>query len=167
MEVTIMRKGQGSLEYLLILAAILAVAVVVVVVANSMLSAPQQQTEVQQEKYAAAMAGFELIGYDQMFAGTLETAPESVIYEEITYQKDDRILYTSQLPAPTPMFTLNNLPFVKFEDDGHISFGLQISTSKTASIFSNGMKSPAFGSQSGGEGGGPSGYRYIMYYAST
>ncbi len=55
-----MEKGQGSLEYLLILAAILAIAVVVVVVANSMLSSPQQQSKVQQDRYACSLSGIEL-----------------------------------------------------------------------------------------------------------
>ena len=55
-----MKKGQGSLEYLLILAAILAIAVVVVVVANSMLSSPQQQSKVQQDRYACSLSGIEL-----------------------------------------------------------------------------------------------------------
>ena len=55
-----MKKGQGSLEYLLILAAILAIAVVVVVVANSMLSAPQSQSKVQQDRYACSLQGIEL-----------------------------------------------------------------------------------------------------------
>ena len=55
-----MKKGQGSLEYLLILAAILAIAVVVVVVANSMLSSPQQQSKIQQDRYACSLQGIEL-----------------------------------------------------------------------------------------------------------
>ncbi|MFC2174662.1 class III signal peptide-containing protein [archaeon] len=58
-----MKKGQGSLEYLLILAAILAIAVVVVVVANSLLSAPQQQTKLGEDKYTCSLQGIELVGY--------------------------------------------------------------------------------------------------------
>ena len=58
-----MRKGQGSLEYLLILAAILAIAVVVVVVANSLLSSPQQQTKIGEDKYACSLQGIELVAY--------------------------------------------------------------------------------------------------------
>ena len=55
-----MKKGQGSLEYLLILAAILAIAVVVVVVANSMLQSPQQQSKIQQDRYTCSLQGIEL-----------------------------------------------------------------------------------------------------------
>jgi len=58
-----MKKGQGSLEYLLILAAILAIAVVVVVVANSLLSSPQQQTKIGEDKYACSLQGIELVAY--------------------------------------------------------------------------------------------------------
>ncbi len=66
-----MEKGQGSLEYLLILAAILAIAVVVVVVANSMLQAPQSQSKLQQDKYACSLQGIELVGYTEI--GTVST----------------------------------------------------------------------------------------------
>lgn len=61
-----MKKGQGSLEYLLILAAILAIAVVVVVVANSMISAPTEQADLNQDKYECAIVGIELTDYTKI-----------------------------------------------------------------------------------------------------
>ncbi len=75
----VMRRAQGSLEYLLILAAILAIAVVVVIVATSLLSNPQSQTEISQAKYEAALQGVEFIGYDSVFDGTLATAPLQIV----------------------------------------------------------------------------------------
>jgi len=58
-----MKKGQGSLEYLLILAAILAIAVVVVVVANSLMSAPQTQAKVGEDQYRCSLQQIELTSY--------------------------------------------------------------------------------------------------------
>lgn len=58
-----MKKGQGSLEYLLILAAILAIAVVVIVVANSMIGTPQKTADLNKDKYECSMKGIELIDY--------------------------------------------------------------------------------------------------------
>jgi len=60
-----MKRGQGSLEYLLILAAILAIAVVVVLVANAMLGQPSEAAAIQQDKYNLAIQGFEIKGYDK------------------------------------------------------------------------------------------------------
>ncbi len=60
-----MKRAQGSLEYLLIFAAVLAIAVVIVLVANSLLGSPQEATEVQQDKYSFAVNGFEVNGYDK------------------------------------------------------------------------------------------------------
>ncbi len=65
-----MKKGQGSLEYLLILAAILAIAVVVVVVANSLLAAPQEQTQINEDKYGCSLQGIELVNYNSAFGST-------------------------------------------------------------------------------------------------
>jgi hypothetical protein len=59
-----MKKGQGSLEYLLILAAILAIAVVVVVVANSLLGSPKAQADISSDKYGCITNHIELIGYN-------------------------------------------------------------------------------------------------------
>ena len=65
-----MRKGQGSLEYLLILAAILAIAVVVVVVAQSMLNPAKSSAEVTEDKFNCATAGIELLDYSEAYGGT-------------------------------------------------------------------------------------------------
>ncbi len=80
-----MKRGQGSLEYLLILAAILAIAVVVVLVANSLLSAPAGQTQVQEGEYACAISGIELRGYDSVYAGAasiVETGPSAITFTD-------------------------------------------------------------------------------------
>jgi hypothetical protein len=77
-------RGQGSLEYLLILAAILAIAVVVVLVANSMLGAPGDARIVEQDKYNFAVNGWEVRGYDRLLdlAGGETPGFELVIGEE-------------------------------------------------------------------------------------
>ncbi|MBN3037244.1 MAG: hypothetical protein JW834_02250, partial [Candidatus Diapherotrites archaeon] len=56
----------GSLEYLLILAAVLAIAVVVVVVANQMLAPAQAAAGVSEDKYRASVEGIELEGYSSL-----------------------------------------------------------------------------------------------------
>ena len=53
-----MRRAQGSLEYLLILAAILAIAVIVVLVANAMLGTPDEANIVNQDKYGFAFTWY-------------------------------------------------------------------------------------------------------------
>ena len=70
--------AQGSLEYLLILAAILAIAVVVILIANQLMAAPQEANIINQEKYECALSGVELIGYDALYDGTKDTAPSAV-----------------------------------------------------------------------------------------
>jgi hypothetical protein len=67
-----MKKGQGSLEYLLILAAILAIAVVVVVVAQSMLSPGKAAGAATTDKYNCGLAGVELTTYSTSYAGSGE-----------------------------------------------------------------------------------------------
>lgn len=73
-------RGQGSLEYLLILAAILAIAVVVVVVANTMLRGGTASAGVNQDKLACANAGIELVGYNQRYAGPSEAKALRIKY---------------------------------------------------------------------------------------
>jgi len=80
------KKGQGSLEYLLILAAILAIAVVVILVASSLISAPEESTLLSKDKYTAGLAGIQLIGYDKLYTGVPGTGPTQVIYQGITHQ---------------------------------------------------------------------------------
>lgn len=73
-----MKKGQGSLEYLLILAAILAIAVVVVLISSSLLAEPEEATAINEDKYSCAVAGIELIGYSEAYDGTLAKSPSAV-----------------------------------------------------------------------------------------
>ena len=70
-----MKKGQGSLEYLLILAAILAIAVVVVVVANSLLANPTTQADLGAIQYQCSLQQIELIGFTE-----LDSPPAAVKY---------------------------------------------------------------------------------------
>ena len=60
------RKGQGALEYLLILAAVLAIAVVVILVAHSVATPAQTSSVVNQDKFACAQAGIELVNYNAL-----------------------------------------------------------------------------------------------------
>ncbi len=60
------RKGQGALEYLLILAAVLAIAVVVILVAHSVATPAQTSSVVNQDKFACAQAGIELVNYNSL-----------------------------------------------------------------------------------------------------
>ncbi len=78
-------RAQGSLEYLLILAAILAIAAVVVVIAQSMLSPGKKTADVGKTKYELLTKhDIELSNYNKPFdptstPSTLETAPEMII----------------------------------------------------------------------------------------
>lgn len=77
--------GQGSLEYLLILAAVLAIAVVAVVVANSMMSPAETSASVEDDKYEASVSGVELQEYDDPLdmgsaEAAVETRPERLVY---------------------------------------------------------------------------------------
>ena len=74
-------KAQGSLEYLLILAAILAIAVVTVVVANQMLNPAETAAAIQQDKYVCGLQSIELIDYDKPYVGTKNTCPDFLKYE--------------------------------------------------------------------------------------
>ncbi len=60
------RKGQGALEYLLILAAVLAIAVVVILVAHQVATPAQQSALVNEDKYSCAQAGIELVNYNRL-----------------------------------------------------------------------------------------------------
>ncbi|MFC2175000.1 class III signal peptide-containing protein [archaeon] len=85
-----MKRGQGSLEYLLIFAAILAIGVVVVLVANAILGAPSESLVVQEDKYNLALAGFEVIGYDSPFDPTVpDTLPKALIQGDTDYFYND------------------------------------------------------------------------------
>ncbi len=74
-----MKKGQGSTETLLIIAAVLVIAVAVVLTANYLLGAPTESTSVVDDKFAASLKGAELIGYNKPFDGTPATAPNGIV----------------------------------------------------------------------------------------
>ncbi|MCD6522739.1 MAG: class III signal peptide-containing protein [Candidatus Diapherotrites archaeon] len=77
-------KAQGSLEYLLILAAILAISAVVVIVANTMLAPGQASSSVTSDKYAASLKGIELVGYSQVYDG-VSNYPVKITYKNAQY----------------------------------------------------------------------------------
>ncbi len=59
-------KGQGALEYLLILAAVLAIAVIVILVAHQVSTPAQQSALINEDKYSCAQAGIELVNYNSL-----------------------------------------------------------------------------------------------------
>ncbi len=68
--------GQGSLEYLLIVAAVLAIGVTVALIASNMTSGARGSAEIDADKYACSLASVELVDYDQRYDGTNSTLPE-------------------------------------------------------------------------------------------
>ncbi len=79
------RAAQGSLEYLLILAAVLAIGVVAVLIANQMMGPAKTSTSVKEDKYQASLANVEIKGYGKSFdmsseETAFETRPEKLIY---------------------------------------------------------------------------------------
>ena len=78
-------RSQGSLEYLLIFAAILAIAVVVVIIATQMLSPGEEAATLQADKYTASLAGIEFPDYVVFYDGSAETAPTTLIYKGDEY----------------------------------------------------------------------------------
>ncbi|MFC2174888.1 FG-GAP-like repeat-containing protein [archaeon] len=85
-----MRRGQGSLEYLMVFAAILAIAVIVVLIANAMLGAPSESAISEQDKANFALAGFDLRGYDKPFDPTdPKTLPQAIVQGDNTYLYED------------------------------------------------------------------------------
>ncbi len=77
------RKGQGALEYLLILAAILAIAVVVILVAHHVSTPARESALINQDRYSCAQTGIELVNYNK-----LPTSAGQVLikYKGKTYQ---------------------------------------------------------------------------------
>ncbi len=71
-------RGQGSLEYLLILAAVLAIAVVVILVANNIMNPARTGASIQMDKYSCSLEGIELLNYNSPYLGTRETAPGQI-----------------------------------------------------------------------------------------
>lgn len=88
-------RSQGSLEYLLILAAILAIAVVVVVVANQVLRPAKSAVFLQEDNYKASLHGIEFIAYAKPYEGLVTEAPRALIYKQEKY----RLL---ENPVPMP-----------------------------------------------------------------
>jgi hypothetical protein len=78
-------RGQGSLEYLIIAAAVLAIGAVVVVVVNSVFFAPKTSADVNKDKYLASVAGIEIQDYATPYDGTAATAPKTMIYKGVVY----------------------------------------------------------------------------------
>jgi len=79
-------KGQGSLEYLLILAAVLAIAIVVIIVGNSLVTAPEQSTVISKDKFEASFDGVTFAGYNKAFdPNDVNTWPDAINYEGETY----------------------------------------------------------------------------------
>ncbi|MCD4739719.1 class III signal peptide-containing protein [archaeon] len=61
------RKGQGSIEYLMILAAVLAIAVVVVVLATTFFTRYREPAELAQDKSVCAASGIQLLNYIERY----------------------------------------------------------------------------------------------------
>ncbi len=81
-----MKKAQGSLEYLLIFAAILALAVVVILVVNSVLGSPVDSSSIGSDKANFALAGIAIQGYDNPFNfDDPSTYPTSFVMDENEY----------------------------------------------------------------------------------
>lgn len=99
-----MTKAQGSLEYLLILAAILAIAVVVVLVATAISGATEEPTIVNEDKYQFAVQGLELVGYSEPYDGTEATGPMGIKYQgkelTIVYMGEGSIPIDATGPIP-------------------------------------------------------------------
>ena len=71
------KRGQGSLEYLLILAAVLAVAVIVVVVANNLMGGTESRVTLSDSIYECGAKGIEFLGYTQIYKGDATTTGPS------------------------------------------------------------------------------------------
>lgn len=82
------KKGQGSLEYLLILAAVLAIAVVVVVVARSMMAPARTRGQAEQDRYDCGLSGLQLKNYNEQIVDETEI-PSDKWGGMVTYQQSD------------------------------------------------------------------------------
>ncbi len=95
------KKGQGSLEYLLILAAILAIAVVVVVVARSMMAPAKRAGKAAQDKYVCGNSGIELVNYNEQISSG-DSIPGDVWSGDITYKGESFICSNANVPVTSP-----------------------------------------------------------------
>ncbi len=85
------RKGQGALEYLLILAAVLVIAVIVILVAHRISTPAQTSVTVNQDKFDCAKVGIELLNYNELPSSPNDV---SVKYNDLT----DKCANTRQAP---------------------------------------------------------------------
>jgi len=143
------RKGQGALEYLLLLAAILVVAVVVILVMTNVQSKAGVK-EVSEDKYKCSLAGISLLDYEEPYDGSLETAPgkieacqgcsaidKKMLLDKTTIENSDYaiLLNTTEAFASCQIrnYTLyvylyDNYSFglLESDDDKYISYGFEI-----------------------------------------
>jgi len=90
-----MRRGQGSLEALLMMGAVLLIAALVVFAANSFLNSPARQGNTATEKADCILNDAELIGYDTPYTGDKDgSEPTSIKWKTKTLTKQTS-LYTA------------------------------------------------------------------------
>ncbi len=94
------RKGQGALEYLLILAAVLAIAVVVILVAHQVATPAQSSATVNQDKFSCAQAGIELVNYNQL--------PSDLTTVTVRYQGIETKCSTGTVSGATATCTIHD-----------------------------------------------------------
>lgn len=73
-----MRRGQGSLEYLIILVAVLGLATLAVLVASNISTSSSKSTNVLNDKNGCGMSGITLIDYNTAYTGEENTAPKQI-----------------------------------------------------------------------------------------
>ncbi|MCD6522243.1 MAG: hypothetical protein J7K68_00695 [Candidatus Diapherotrites archaeon] len=81
-------KGQAALEHILIFAGILIFSVIVSILIFRTAQPPQEISIVTYDKYRASLKGVELVGYDEPYDGTPQTAPEKVVYKGDEYEPE-------------------------------------------------------------------------------
>ena len=112
-----MRRGQGSLEYLLVLASILAIAVIIVLVANYMLGTPTESNVVSEDKYNFAVNGWDVKGYDRPFdPKDLSTLPKSFVHDGKEYDVSANPIPDDAVPIGTITDSLGNSHTVYVDD---------------------------------------------------
>ena len=101
-----MKKGQGSVETLLIIAAVLVIAVAVVIISNYLMSGTVDHTSVIDDKFAASLKGIELHGYDKPFdPNNLDSFPSSITLN----RQDDygiTVVDWNQIPRDSILLTI-------------------------------------------------------------
>lgn len=79
-------RGQTTLAYLVMAAAVLTIAVTTVVIFQSMITPTEAANLVLEDKYSASLVGIELVAYMTPYQGTEATAPKATIYEGTRYE---------------------------------------------------------------------------------